>query len=190
MSTERLLTFLSELHPISEPFRQAIVKAFTPLSLPRYYMLLEAPRVSEHAYFLDEGLAMSYTFVKGKKQVEWLWKPGQIMLSAKSFFEQVPATEFIQLRDHSELLCISYHNAMNLLNNFPEAQIMYRIVMNDYYQQSRQRTRDMQHLSAVERYQKLIVEVPGVEQHITQEDVASYLGITPQSLSRIKKRHR
>ncbi|MDZ7650264.1 MAG: hypothetical protein U5K54_25760 [Cytophagales bacterium] len=66
-------------------------KVITPLSLPSYFMLLEARKVAECAYFLDEGFAMSYTFVKGKKQVEWLWRSGQIMMSAKSFFEQLPS---------------------------------------------------------------------------------------------------
>lgn len=37
-------------------------------------MLLEATKVAECAYFLDDGFAMSYTFIKGKKQVEWFWR--------------------------------------------------------------------------------------------------------------------
>ena len=90
MKTEKLFSVLSSIHPVSTNFRQAVEKVITPLSLPNYFMLLEATKVAECAYFLDEGFAMSYTFVKGKKQVEWFWRTGEIMVSARSFFEQVP----------------------------------------------------------------------------------------------------
>jgi CRP/FNR family transcriptional regulator, anaerobic regulatory protein len=188
MKTEKLFSVLSSIHPVSTNFRQAVEKVITPLSLPNYFMLLEATKVAECAYFLDEGFAMSYTFVKGKKQVEWFWRTGEIMVSARSFFEQVPSQEFIQLRNHSELFCVTHNSVLQLFQTFPEAHFIYRVIMNQYYEHSRERTRDMQHLTAVERYEKLIRIYPHVEQHVTQEHIASYLGIAPQSFSRIKRR--
>lgn len=190
MKTEKLFSVLSSIHPISSEFRSAVEKVITPLSLPSYFMLLEARKVAECAYFLDEGFAMSYTFVKGKKQVEWLWRSGQIMMSAKSFFEQLPSQEFIQLRNHSELFCVTHASVLHLFEKFPEAHFIYRVIMNQYYEHSRERTRDLQHLTALERYEKLTLHFPHVEQYVTQENLASYLGIAPQSFSRIKRRQK
>lgn len=187
MNTDKLFSVLASIHPISSGFRKAVEKVLTPLSLPKYHLLLEATRISECAYFLDEGFAMSYTFVKGKKQVEWFWNSGQIMVSARSFFEQVPSQEFIQLRTPTELFCVTHDSVLHLFQTFPEAHFIYRVIMNQYYEHSRERTRDLQHLTAVERYEKLIRYFPDVEQHVTQEHVASYLGIAPQSFSRIKR---
>lgn len=187
MNTEKLFSVLASIHPISSGFRKAVERVLTPLSLPRYHLLLEATKISECAYFLDEGFAMSYTFVKGKKQVEWFWNSGQIMVSARSFFEQVPSQEFLQLRTSSELFCITHDSVLHLFQTFPEAHFIYRVIMNQYYERSRERTRDMQHLTAVERYEKLIRYFPDVEQHVTQRHIASYLGIAPQSFSRIKR---
>jgi hypothetical protein len=62
--------------------------------------------------------------------------------------------------------------------------------MNQYYENSRERTHDMQHLNARERYQKLLANFPQIEQIIAQEFIASYLGIAPQSLSRLKRQMR
>ena len=190
MNTEKLFSVLSSIHPVSRDFHEAVEKRVTPLSLPGNYMLLEATRIAECAYFLEEGFAMSYTFVNEKKQVEWFWNPGQILISARSFFEQVPSQEFIQLRITSKLFCITHPAVLELSHMYEEAHFIYRVIMNRYYEQSRERTRDLQNLTAMERYEKLIGSFPGVEQHVSQEDIASYLGIAPPSFSRLKGRRR
>lgn len=190
MNTDRLFSALSAIHPITDAFKDAVEKVLTPLSLPAYFLLLEAPKIAEYACFLDEGFAMSYVFVKGRKHVENFWSSGQFIISVSSFFEQVPSREFIQLRDNSEILCLSYAEVRKLFHTFPEAHAIYCLMMNQYYESSRERTRDMQQLTAEGRYDKLIQSYPVVERHVTQEDIASYLGITPQSLSRIKRRRR
>jgi hypothetical protein len=74
-----------------------------------------------------------------------------------------------------------------LLQDFPEANAIYRMVMNEYVEQLRERIHDMQHLSAVDRFKKLHDRLPRIEQIVSQEYLASYLGITPQSLSRLKR---
>ncbi|MEX1239363.1 MAG: hypothetical protein WEB30_06585 [Cyclobacteriaceae bacterium] len=190
MNTEKMFSVLSSIHPISRDFHEAVEKRVTPLSLPGNYMLLEATRIAECAYFLEEGFAMTYTFVNGKKQVEWFWNSEQILISARSFFEQVPSREFIQLRTDSKLFCITHATVLELIHTFDEAHFIYRVIMNQYYEQSRERTRDLQNLTAMERYEKLIATIPRVEQNVSQEDIASYIGIAPASFSRLKGRKR
>jgi len=189
MNTDRLFQVLSAIHPLSEKFNKAIRKELTHLSLPKDYLLLEAPRIAEYVYFLDSGFAMSYTFMKGEKQVEAFWLSGQILLPAKSFLERVPSEEFIQLMEQSEVFCISYAGFSRLFDAFPEANVIARVVINQYYESSRDRIREMKHLTAMQRYARLVTTFPGIEQVISQEFIASWLGITPQSLSRIKRRN-
>jgi len=159
-----------------------------PAFLPKDHLLLEPPRVSEHLYFLVDGFAMSYTFSREEKRIEWFWKPNQVIMSPRSMFEKVPSKEFIQLTTISEVLCISYSNLNGIIEKFPETNLVYRVIMNKYYEHCRERLRDMQQLSAAMRFEKLLKYYPGIEQMISQESIASYLGITPQSLSRIKRR--
>jgi CRP-like cAMP-binding protein len=187
MNLERLFEVLSAMQPLSDSFKVALEKEMVHLSLPKDYFLLEAPKVSEHAYFIAEGFAMSYTFIKGKKQIERFFASGQIIVSPKSFFEQTATDEFIQLMEQSDVLHIHYSAVLQLLQNFPEANAIYRMVMNQYLEQFRERVHDMQHLSALERFKKLRKHFPGIEQVVPQEYLASYLGIAPQSLSRLKR---
>jgi CRP/FNR family transcriptional regulator, anaerobic regulatory protein len=188
MNLERLLQVSSAMHPLSDPFKEALDKHMTHLSLPKNHLLLEAPRISDHAYFLDKGFAMSYTFFDGKKHVGRFWKEGQIILSAKSFFERKPSDEFIQLMQKSDVICISHDSVLELLANHKEANILYRIIMNKYYELMRERIHDLQHLNSVQRYRKLRRTFPDIEQLIPSEYLASYLGIVPQTLSRVKRK--
>lgn len=187
MNTEGLFNALSAIHSLSRGFKKSLEKALIPLTLPKNHLLLEAPKIAEHAYFLNKGFAMAYTFVDGKRNTEAFWKAGQIMMSSNSFFEQVPSMEYIQLMQKSDVLCISYASVQNLFNNFPEANYIYQIIMNRHYENSRNRIHDMQRLDALQRFKKLLRIFPDIEQIVPQDCIASYLGITPQSLSRLKR---
>lgn len=188
MNLERLYQTLSALHPLSVPFKEALAGHLTHLSLPRNHLLLEAPKVSDHAYFLDTGFAMSYTYVDGRKHIAHFWKEGDIILSAKSFFERKPTDEFIQLMARSDVLCISHESVLELFALHLEANFLHRIIMNDYYELMRERLHDLQYMNAVQRYEKVRRSFPNIEQLIPSEYVASYLGMVPQTLSRVKRK--
>jgi CRP-like cAMP-binding protein len=186
MITE-LFKVLSAIHPMSKSFKRALEKELIPLSFPRHHLLLATPNISGHVYFLSSGFAMAYVFINGNKVVEAFWKSGQILLSSNSFFEQVPSVESIQLMAKSDLLCISYDSVQRLFAAYPEATHLYRIIMNRHYEQNGNRFQDFRRLSAQQRLEKLLGIFPDIEQTVPQESIASYLGITPQSLSRLKR---
>lgn len=190
MKTQQLFDLLSAIHPLSDELKSSMRRELTSLSLPKGYLLLEAPRVADMAYFLVEGFAMSYTYIKGKRQVECFWGQGQIVVSTKSFFEQTPSKEFIILTVQSDVLCMSYDSVTRLFSDFPETSYISRVIVNQYFESCRERLHDHQYASTEERFDKLVATFPTIEQVVTQEHIASYLGITPQSMSRLKRRKR
>jgi CRP/FNR family transcriptional regulator, anaerobic regulatory protein len=186
--TERLFKKLAGLSQLSGEFRKAVEGETSYLALPKNFMLLQAPKISEHIYFLNEGFAISYTFLQGKKQILSLWKAGEIVMSARSFFERISSEEFIQLAVESEILAFSHASLMRLFNEFPETRSICFKLMYQYYLEALERSRDMQQFDSADRFEKLLRDYPGIQQVLPQEYIASYLGITPQSLSRIKRR--
>jgi CRP-like cAMP-binding protein len=190
LNHDRLLQVLTAAHPLTEAFEDALVQELVPLSLPAHYILLEAPRTASHLYFLNKGFAMGYRYREGRKEVEEFWVPGQFIVSVRSFFEQRGAEEFIQVITPSELWCIGYERFIELLHAFPEGNSLQRILMSECYEHYRERLRETVRLSGGDRYRKLVQEYPAIEQLVSQEQIASYLGITPQSLSRIKRQHK
>jgi CRP-like cAMP-binding protein len=188
MSPEGLFNVLAAFHPLSNEFKKALEKELIPMSLPKHHILLEAPKVSSHAYFLDKGFAMSYSFYMGRKVTEDFWHSGQIMAAFESFFEQKPSAVFIQLMTKSDVFCISYTSVQNLFEGYPEAQRIYRSILNRNYAENLTRIQDMQRLKASQRLQKLLAALPDIEMIVSQDAIASYLGITAQSLARIKRK--
>ena len=188
MNAEGLFNVLAAYHPLSDEFKNALEKELILLSLPKNHILLEAPKIATHAFFLDKGFAMSYSFLNGKKVTEDFWKSKQIMVAFESFFEQTPSMESIQLMRKSDVLYISYDSVQKMFELFPEAQRIYRGIMNRHYAQSRTRIRDMQRMKAKQRLEKLLAGFPNIEVIVSQDAIASYLGITAQSLARIKRK--
>jgi CRP/FNR family transcriptional regulator, anaerobic regulatory protein len=184
---ERLLTMLSAIEPLSVAFQDALKKRSVILSWPKGHMLLNASKTSDTAYFVGSGFAMTYRYIEGKKHIEEFYPEGKIVISPSSFFQQVPSKESIELLQQSEVIHISYDSVMWLLQNFPEAQVIYRVTMNVYYENSRERIHDFQLLNAVERYEKLNELYPSVKHLVPLEQIATYLGIAPQHLSRIRR---
>jgi len=189
MKTDRLFELLAGIYPLSNEFKITLSKLLVQLSLPKNHMFLEPPNVAGFACFIETGFAFSYSYIDGKKSIDRLWTAGEIMVSAKSFFEQQPSTEFIQLALPCDLLCISYTNQLLLFDAHPEAHSLTRAVMTSYIEQARERAIDMKNLSALERYHKLLLKFPQIEQILSQEQIASYIGIAPQSLSRMKSKN-
>lgn len=189
MNLERLFQKLSSMHPLSDKFKKALRKHLTHLSLPKNYLLLEAPKISDHAYFLDTGSAMCYTFVDGNRKVRQFWKEGDIVISGKSFFQRVPSDEFIQLLEPAEVLCIRHESVMEFLMNYEDANYLSRSIIMHYYDLAVERFDDLQHLNARERYKKLRNTFPNIEQLVPSEYIASYLGMVPHTLSRVKRKN-
>lgn len=186
---DQLIKYLHTFEPLTAPFIAALTREIVPVTYPRDHLLVELAKVSDHAYFLNTGAAMSYRFIKGQKHIEEFFGAEFIVVSPKSFFERVPSLEGIVLLEESQVLQIHFEGVMKLMRTFPEANSLCRAVMNVYYEESRSRIHDFQYLNALERYAKLHARFPRIEQLAPQDHIASYLGILPQSLSRIRRDH-
>ncbi|HEY3404718.1 MAG TPA: Crp/Fnr family transcriptional regulator [Ohtaekwangia sp.] len=184
-----LIQVMAAVRPVSPGLYKALEREVVALTLPKDYILLKAPQVADQVIFIDNGFAMAYSFYKGKRQVDNFWGQGELILSPQSFFERLPSAEFIKLTEQSDVLCISHRGLEKLLTHFPVTNHFFRVIMNRYYAQERERVRDLQRHPTWTQFQKLIRRFPDIEQRVPQEYIASYLGIAPQSLSRIKGQH-
>jgi CRP/FNR family transcriptional regulator, anaerobic regulatory protein len=187
---EGMYKVLSDFIPLSEDFKKDLEQGLIPLSLPKNHFLLGPPKTAEHIFFLVKGFVMGYSFDDGQKRVDSFWGPGDIILSQAGCFEKISHGEFIQLMETSEVLCLPHKALAGLFETHKEARALYRIVLGGYYINSRERFVDLQRLTLRQRHEKLLARYPHIEQKLPQEHIASYLSITPQSLSRLKRQQR
>ena len=113
-------------------------------------------------------------------------KEGDVIISVESYFKQQPSKENIQAIEDCELICISYDDLQVIYTKFPEFNFIARILTEKYYTLSEQRLFSLRMQRANERYAYLMRDYPEIIQRVPSTFIASYLGITLETLSRIK----
>lgn len=153
----------------------------------RRYLLLNEGHVSDYIYFLEEGIVRSFYFddKTGKEVTPVIWKKHCTVCDPVSFFQRKPSETNIEVLPGSLLLSISYAQLLYIFKKFPETEIFARCVSLQYVYHFAQRTRELISATAWERYLNLLKSHPGIELMISKEIIASYLNVTPQSLSRL-----
>lgn len=188
MTPVEFVSRLQSAYSLTPDFSKAILNELTIFTYPKNYLLVSVPDVARHIYYLNTGFAITYSINDGKKSVDQLWGSSSLIFSHRSILHQVPANEYIQLLEPSEVFCLGYSSIVGLLDQFPEAHKLYGMLMTRAFEVCYDRFTEFRFLSAERRYDKVLATYPRIEQLLTQDQVASYLGITPQSLSRIKRR--
>jgi len=180
----QVLTFIA---PLTTALRERMNSYLIRQEFPRYYHLLEPGDTAKRIYFIRHGFARAY-FVdrENHEHTTWFMGEGDIMISVYSFFSQQPAAEYIQLLEDSVLLSISWDQLMTIYADFPEFNFTGRLITQKYYIQAEERHILMRTVKPVERYQLLLKNYPRVLQKATLGQVASFLGIAQETLSRVR----
>jgi CRP-like cAMP-binding protein len=128
-----------------------------------------------------------YTNDQGEETNTWFSLDTQIITDAPSLVNQTPSQESIQLMEDSELYSIEYAEIQTLLQKHHSFALWYiRLVELHYISQIEDRIADLQFLGAKERYLKLLNLYPDITNRISLGNIASYLNITQETLSRIR----
>lgn len=187
MNVELLIQTLNFIRPLSDALDKRFRDTLVEERLPKRYLLLEEGQIADKIYFINKGFARAFYYTRsGKECTSWFMGKGELMISVYSFYTQQPAAENIELLENSELLSMKWNQLQGIYADFPEYNFTGRIVTEKYYQLSEERTVLLRTLSAKERYEKLILTHPDILQKASQGQIASYLGISPETLSRVR----
>ncbi|MGN6533794.1 MAG: Crp/Fnr family transcriptional regulator [Ginsengibacter sp.] len=181
MDTELLINLVHYLLPLVATSHYA-----------RRQLLLSAGHTAEYIYFPQKGMVRGFYTHKtmAKEITEFLWSKGSIITVPNSFFQQQPSEFFIEVMPETELMSISFHDLRTCIEKYPEVEVFSRNVILQYNADVSRRKDALAFLSAWERYLQLLKTHPHIEQQVSKEIIASYLHITPQSLSRMLKERR
>ncbi len=139
-------------------------------------------------YFINKGVARIYYFKDGIDITEIFSFENNIIARVESLFTGKPSRKAIQVLEDSEVVAINAHELFKLYDLFPEIERLFRKIFEAAYVETVNRIEGMQFHSAEERYNGLLSEAPNVLMRVPLKYVASYLGITQVSLSRIRAR--
>jgi CRP-like cAMP-binding protein len=167
---------------------EAIADVLTPVEYKKNEIILQAGEVCRFFGFLEKGLLRYFVEHDGNEVTKFFTVAPYCFTSAYSFRNQVPATESIQALEHSMVYTISLKNADLLLELKHWAAFTRKFTQEVQYQ-TEQLMMEAKTTPATERYRLLMENHPGIIQRIPLKHLSGFLGIAPQSLSRIRKNY-
>jgi len=185
---DRLLKHLKDIHHLSEAIQEELQDCFTQLVLPRNEFLITEGKICRHLYFLEQGCLRGYYNLDGKEVTHWFGFENDFVTSFHSFITQEPAVENIQLLEGSVLWAISKTALDSLLNKYHEAERLVRMAYEKYYLRLEERYVNAQFRTAAELYENLLKRTPHIIERVSLGYIASYLGISQETLSRVRAR--
>jgi CRP-like cAMP-binding protein len=137
-------------------------------------------------YFMLSGIGRIYYLKDGVEVTEYFAFPNELIIRAESLFTQTPSKKAIQALEDSEVVAIPSEPLFGLFEEHHDLERLFRKLIQQAYVETLKRLENIQFLTAEERYAKLIEEKPELIRHIPLKHIASFLGITQVSLSRIR----
>ncbi|MBU3662981.1 MAG: Crp/Fnr family transcriptional regulator [Bacteroidetes bacterium] len=179
---------IQSIYLLPEQALKDVLEHFHHQEYPKNYFLLKPGKTCKHLWFMTKGVARYfYTNDQGKEMNTWFSLDTQIITDTTSFVKQEPAQESIQLIEDSEMYSIEYTALQALLQKHHSFALWYiKLVELNYVTQIEDRLSDLQFLDAKQRYQKLLNLYPEIANRISLGNIASYLNITQETLSRIR----
>ena len=169
------------------PEEEAIISAlFEPRHIPAERFFLQAGEICRYVGFITEGLLRYYILDDGNEHTYDFSPERTFTCNYESFLTHTPSYRFIQAIEDTTLLVISYDNLQLLYNRLHEGQKFGRLVAEELFVGMLQKLTSFYMETAEERYDTFLRSFPDLQERVPQYVVASYVGIKPQSLSRIR----
>lgn len=184
---DQILEFFKSMAPFKDEEILAEVELFELVSIQKHQYFNKAGLISDRVGFVNKGLLRSFYTIKNRETTTFFLLPGAVAASMISFLQRKPAIENIQAMEDSELIVIRRKDLYNLYNKDWKWQQVGRVLIETYYIEMEMRSISLQSQSAKERYSDFLKAYPEVIKKAPQNQIASFLGITPETLSRIRR---
>jgi CRP/FNR family transcriptional regulator, anaerobic regulatory protein len=161
---------------------------FEPLKISRNTVLEEQGTIPQYLYFVSSGfMRLFYYDENGDEQTTYLCSPNGFIASFLCFINQIKATENVECITDCNVFRISNVNLKKIINESETFKTFSLIIFEQAISSTAIRANDLATLNAEQRYKKLTTQQPQLVQNIPIQYIASYLGMKPESLSRIRR---
>jgi CRP-like cAMP-binding protein len=186
---ELLFQKLDEKINLTEEGKQLSCSFFIPKKLRKRQYLLQQGDVCKYAAFVEKGLLRSYIVNdKGAEHITQFAFEGWWIADQFSFLTGEPSEYNIEAMEDCELLLLTKPAEEEMLEKIPKLERYFRILLQNSLIATQKRLASSLSQTAEERYNELIKACPETLPHrIPQHMMASFLGITPETLSRIRR---
>ncbi|RYY90690.1 MAG: Crp/Fnr family transcriptional regulator [Chitinophagaceae bacterium] len=183
-----LLAMLRAAGPVDTKLSAFVSANAYPVTVRKGKLLLQEGAVCTHIYFILKGVLRGYIKDGRTLTTTWITTEWQMAASISSFIYQQAAPDFVQALEDCELLAISYDTMQAAYDKFPSFNLIARKIYEQYYVDAENRALLVRLKSADAKYLNLLRKQPELANRVPLKYIASYLGITVETLSRVRQR--
>jgi CRP-like cAMP-binding protein len=188
MDKESLIKFIEQILPIPMAKVEEIVMHFQPMEIVKNDYFIKEGKICNNYLFLETGFIRAFTFdLDGNDVTTEFYSNNQIVFEVGSFFQKTVSKENFQALEDCKGWFINFEQLQVLFHSIPEFREFGRMILVKGFISFKQRTLSLINESAEQRYATLIKARPEIFQKAPLKYIASYLGITDTSLSRIRR---
>ncbi|RNL54722.1 Crp/Fnr family transcriptional regulator [Pedobacter jejuensis] len=185
---QNLFGLFNSIYPLSEELKNAIAANSEVINVAKKTKLLSVGERSNIIYFIVNGAARIYYLnQEGKETNTWFLFENELLISVYSFYTGNPSFEYIETIEDCKLIAVKREKLDELYLKFMEFNYSGRKLTEFYHMRNEIQANDLRMYSAKERYEHLIKRSPQLLQRVSLGHIASYLGISQETLSRIRK---
>jgi CRP/FNR family transcriptional regulator, anaerobic regulatory protein len=186
--TQNLIDAIAEQIQLPEEEKHLYTHYFEFISITKNTIIEYQNNVPNYLYFIGSGyVRLFYYDEDGNEQTNYLGSPNTFIASFNALINQTKSTENLECITDCELLRISYFKTKELITKSDTFKEFSLLMFQQALSAPDHRAKDLATLTAEQRYTKMLTTQPQLVQNVPLLYIASYLGIKPQSLSRIRK---
>ncbi|MEI9806781.1 MAG: Crp/Fnr family transcriptional regulator [Bacteroidota bacterium] len=183
-----LATFFNTIHPLSKEAIASIDRDTFPVTLRKGNFLVKPGSSSNDLYLVLKGVIRGYIKEEGKEITTWINEENEVVGSIRNLGLEIDSDEYVQAIEDAELIAIPHALITYLYANFPEANIIGRILLEENYRGAEERAYISRIPSAEKKYKRFVATRGSLLNRIPLKYIASYLGMTLETMSRIRSK--
>lgn len=179
---------LSAIVPFTDAELKDILSFFKKEAVPKNHTLVRQGEICRSLYIVEKGMGRSYYLNEnGKEITQWFFGVGKFMSSVDSFFQQSPSLYYLEVLEDTTLYSISKDDIDQLFAKYHKMEKLGRLVTIEMLTKLVYKLNAIQFQTARERYDYMLAEFPDIAYQVPLGHIASYLGMSQETLSRIRK---
>ncbi len=183
-----LINFIKRFDKFTQEEINAVVDHTEIEDFKKGTILLREGQICTKCFFVIKGCLRQYKIVDGEEKTTAFFCEGEAAVLYSSYLEKKPSKYYLSTLEHSILTTGTRSNEEELHQKFPRLENLTHTLMPDDYNKSQEHLELLSHHTAIERYQIILKKRPDLLNRVPLHLIASYIGVTPESLSRIRKR--
>ncbi|MBL7804590.1 MAG: Crp/Fnr family transcriptional regulator [Saprospiraceae bacterium] len=185
---EEILRYIAQFTTLSQGEAEDIVKTIKVKAFKKGAFLLKEGQVAKLCYFVLKGCVRQYFLVDGEERTTNFYTEGQPVTPYGGTFRQEPSKYYLSCLEDTIVTVGSPEQEALFFAKFPRLESVSRLAIEEELGKSQDQLSTFILSSPEERYRQLLATRPDLLERVPQYHLASYLGVKPESLSRIRKR--